>query len=299
MQALELTFETTTPAFLRRRARMPELRPPSFRGLFRYWLRACAGAVLQNDTQDNLHELESAVWGNTAGASSVVVQLWHDGFAPERHFLVPHLAQAPEMALPASLRFTMLFRARAHTSPVVWATAKATVRLALLLGGIGARSRRGYGSCRVVLEGDNPVLQPVDLSAYAQHIQNTLHEALTATRSLAEQQQRAILAEPPSGPAGFHFPRFSKNGHIYVGEAPYATPAEALRDLMLNLTATGLNLGSHNPRRASPVWGRVIQVGQQYHLLFTVLASNVIPNLRYRDLHAALSPLAAHIVDVP
>lgn len=316
LQELELTIRTVTPAFLRRAKGQPELRPPSFRGLFRYWFRACAGAVIQMEPEhmdpeqsaeavrvnrERLIGLESSVWGNTEQASSVVLNLWEDGFQAVRTQMLPHENMAPERAIPAWHKVTVVLRPRARSSAEVWAAAGATVRLALMLGGIGARSRRGFGSCMITAEGDRTIPRPATLPDWQQRITDTLKAALDATRELADSQGIPTVSTAPDTLADF--PRLSQKGRLYLGREAYATPEDALSDLMHKLNdiraTTGMSLGSGTPRRASPVWGRVLRVGDTYHLLFSVLASNLIPNLNYEQLHAALAPLAEAIVKVP
>jgi CRISPR type III-B/RAMP module RAMP protein Cmr1 len=71
---VELTLETVTPLFLGGADQRSELRPASVRGALRFWLRALLGSEL-GDSMSDLHDEESAVFGNIDYAAPVVLRL--------------------------------------------------------------------------------------------------------------------------------------------------------------------------------------------------------------------------------
>jgi CRISPR-associated protein Cmr1 len=172
--------ELLTPAFIggptpRRLDEHMPLRPSTVRGMLRWWFRAAAGALLwpRDDSPDAqaraieaLSKAESAVFGNTERASPVVV-LPPEGGAPEdipppdpaKHPGVRYLGYGlfddrsivPQaLRTPPPLQLTLgLRRERAGVRELLGAT----VWLWMALGGLGARSRRGFGSLKLAGRG--------------------------------------------------------------------------------------------------------------------------------------------------
>ncbi len=75
LRSLEVELEAVTPLWIGGAGRQAELRPPSVRGSLRFWFRALAGGLLGEELR-SVWEAESAVFGNTTRASSVVVRLF-------------------------------------------------------------------------------------------------------------------------------------------------------------------------------------------------------------------------------
>lgn len=197
MQKLTVTLETVTPLFLAGAdGRTPELRPASFRGALRFWLRALLGAHVGDDLK-TLYEEESKVFGSTGGASAVVVRTaaWKDTLKQGERRVLPHSSQkkftSPSFA--ENNRFTLTLAARPGQQLPYEAIA--ALLLMLNLGGVGKRSRRGFGSLQVVKaelekltlpEAVKALLeeQPEDGKALAQYLTKVLDKAqsfLTAT----------------------------------------------------------------------------------------------------------------------
>src|SRR5512147_1727418 len=75
LRSLDVELEAVTPLWIGGADARAELRPPSVRGCMRFWFRALAGGLL-GETLNEILRAESAVFGNTARASSVVVRLF-------------------------------------------------------------------------------------------------------------------------------------------------------------------------------------------------------------------------------
>jgi hypothetical protein len=163
----DLTLRVVTPAFLGRfdsgdpqTAAVP-FPVPSLRGVLAYWLRALAGARLGNAI-DQLHDVESAVFGSarterSGGPSPIQIRGGRvrlsvlpadrtpDGM---RYLMGPGLtsgSQPPRCLTPGPLEL----RVRNLGTP-----ASADLFLAALwalhaFGGVGARTRRGFGTLAV------------------------------------------------------------------------------------------------------------------------------------------------------
>ena len=179
---LTLTLELLTPAFVG--AAQPRtvdpympLRPSSVRGVLRTWFRTAAAALMwPRDSSRTAHaqmvhalrELESSVFGDTERAAAVVVLPPRGGeILRYRDKGIPAQAAAPglrylgyglfedERHPPEALitergkELTLELGLRRPTAGVA-ELLRATVWLWLHFGGIGARSRRGFGSLHLV-----------------------------------------------------------------------------------------------------------------------------------------------------
>ncbi|MBN1484236.1 MAG: type III-B CRISPR module RAMP protein Cmr1, partial [Chloroflexia bacterium] len=167
MPQLQVTLETVTPLFLGGAdGRSAELRPSSFRGALRFWLRALLGAHIGNDLEE-LRRQENTVFGSTSGASPVVVRTFPLALPepeairidyrvnPGMMYLLWTTSRPVRTAFPAQqTRFRLVLSTRpgCHQQIAIPAFQRAAGALWLLvyLGGIGTRSRRGLGSLRVV-----------------------------------------------------------------------------------------------------------------------------------------------------
>jgi CRISPR-associated protein Cmr1 len=171
MQKVEVTLETVTPVFLGGADGKPELRPPPFRGLMRYWFRAMAGGVV-GDSKSALEQIkkkEAEIFGSpdekSGGQSAVWVRLAVQKFEKNEVSLLPHKnGPKREAILPnTTLTITLTLKPGAEIKKLEIATWNLLV--GLTLGGVGKRSRRGFGSLRIKqkpagegLENLNPTL---------------------------------------------------------------------------------------------------------------------------------------------
>lgn len=136
------------------------LRPPSLRGGMRFWFRAMMGGIV--DTREGhtaLHELEARVFGATDGASAVRVRTSPKKLeGPEDAFLRMNDARPIRQGVRAARRAALSpgstfeikleapsFRTLQVAAQALWMTSA--------LGGVGNRSRRGFGSLFLQWEG--------------------------------------------------------------------------------------------------------------------------------------------------
>jgi hypothetical protein len=161
----ELPLRLVTPAFLghfdatdQKQAIAP-FPVPSLRGVLAYWLRALAGAHVGNDTE-RLHDVEAAVFGaaktDTSGGQSPIqlragrVRLTVFDFRSEadglRYLMGPGLTastdQPPRFLAPGAVSVRVRNLGSAPVADLflgaLWALRT--------FGGIGARTRRGFGT---------------------------------------------------------------------------------------------------------------------------------------------------------
>ena len=184
---LELQLETVTPLFLggSEPRGQPELRPPSFKGELRFWWRALWGGVHPQSRVDDLYKAESALFGNTDGASPIVLRLsdaptevgpWRFEQSPGVDYLFFAFKanrQDPErngFKAEQSFKFGLHTRLGAFRldseAEQSFRQACAALWLMVRLGGVGARSRRGAGGLKVSGEAQG---WPTDFPPLAVH----------------------------------------------------------------------------------------------------------------------------------
>ena len=178
MRELRVTLETVTPLFIggaeprgtKENPAKPELRPPSFRGAMRYWLRAALGGVIGDDLA-TLKRTEADVFGSTEGTGAVSIRLTGE-LAPQKHdfskarylfFSLKGRGEEPDRQCLRTqpdnpIKLQLWTRQRETT---FWNQACGALWLLLNLGGIGSRSRRGTCILKAVkVEGEWPQSLP-------------------------------------------------------------------------------------------------------------------------------------------
>ncbi len=173
-------LETVTPLFLGGSdpRGTPELRPPSFRGALRFWLRALLGAGLGDGALQELREEETKVFGdaNLDSGSPVIVRVANSPqpgrfTAPQgvglRYLLFsmglrerdPRTGQSTTIwrdCFPPGSSFELILQTRtpgrSQAQEMALRRAGASLWLLVRLGGLGARSRRGGGSLRATAD---------------------------------------------------------------------------------------------------------------------------------------------------
>lgn len=155
MHTTHYTLETVTPLFLRGPdGETPELRPPSFKGMLRYWWRA-----LHPMPVDRLRDEEGRRFGSAGdeggGQSPVRLRLRNRALDTQSYEPVPTHNFRQSGFSPGQqfeLAVTITDRGTAWKDEV-----DATLRLMLQVGGFGNRSRRGFGSVRLIAVDGTPV----------------------------------------------------------------------------------------------------------------------------------------------
>jgi hypothetical protein len=163
----------------------------------------------------------------------------------------------------------------AQVSPVVLSI----TALWLLLGGLGKRSRRGFGTLRLQKDVDSLPLKLDtyrDVEAFENVLLQTISEALKEVQNYISTLRitPALLSNPPAFPI-LH----ANHTKILLCKKPFPTWEDAMR--------TFWNLLRSNPYRGDPVFGfagsagrqasplhlRIVKIGDKYHLLMTAFRS--------------------------
>jgi len=278
---LKLSLQTVTPLLLAGASNQaPEIRAPALRGVMRYWWRATLGGVIGDSNLDGLRLLETVVFGSPDKGSPVAIRLRpliataQAKPREESTVILPHKERGggARPAIVSGERISLVMNQWRLTDDTVWEAACAALDLALTLGGVGLRARRGYGTLRVTTTSDTKLvrLTPALYAEWGQHVTIVITQALQAAQALAQKHQVKITGLP-RGPA--MFPCATYEGLLGLHDLQASSTYEAVRSFM----AKAVNrpaFGGISPRQASPLWVRPIQTDtDKFGLLFAVLAS--------------------------
>lgn len=141
----------------------PELRPPSIKGVLRFWWRAMNGHLTSRDEKDatgkkrlSLRSIESEIFGDTQKRSRVIIQVLESPTIEVRTSLLPHkggseargFRPSETFIIQLSMADTIKFSDGSGSFSIE--DLKKLFILVCTLGGFGKRSRRGFGSVRIL-----------------------------------------------------------------------------------------------------------------------------------------------------
>jgi CRISPR-associated protein Cmr1 len=228
-----------------------ELRSPPFKWLFRYWWRAT-----QAETgRDELYKREGALFGDTTHRSPLVVRIvGSPRLTSGQYTPLPHRAGSfkREAYLPGNqFALTLICRDFDIYQPIM--------RISFLLGGVGNRSRRGFGSLR---EQGGDVQNRDELSG---HVLESLEGLTPGTFARQGEAVVSTLANPG-------YPVIKK---IEFGQT-WSDPDALLKHIgQATHQHAGRDLGGANPRQASPLHVRVHKAGDGYVPIVTQMHSTL------------------------
>ncbi len=270
-------LETVTPLFLGGAdpRGKPELRPPAFRGAMRYWYRAVLGGVVGDNNLEGLRVLERKVFGDAEYGSPIAIQVRQKPLEVKEYPILPHkTSSGRRSAFSPGQRFEVVLQTTRPVDPLVWVNACMAFNLAIWLGGLGLRSRRGAGSLRVVNSTDTSLIPvfPDNPDGFPKLIDKILRSAIEMGKRLAQQHQQPVNDTLPAAPTGF--PCFAQSTEIHFVKNWAKSYPEALAGVMNKMPKANY-LGGISPRQGSPLWVNVLYASQSYHLLLTVLPSRL------------------------
>lgn len=321
---LEATYRVTTPLFLGGPSPrdMAELRPPSLKGLLRFWFRAVALPRLSN--WQAVSRMEKDLFGSTEGQAAFLLSVqklegltmveagrkWgrQDGLSYLGYGLLDNEWRTVRAYLEEGGRFALRLIFRHPVSPEQVEVVIQAVRALGLFGGAGARARKGFGSLTLeslYRDGEEQWQTPRSVAELRSQIQTLLRElGLRRPGDLPPYtafgpQTRVWIPGTDRDPRellnrlGMELLRYRSYGHARRGQAQHVLPwgerAEQNfaddHDLMQDFLA-GRRVGRH-PRRV------VFGLPHNYYFLSTrqkVTVEPENPNLNRRS-----SPLFIHI----
>ncbi len=160
-----LTLEVITPMYLRRiEGEDPEWRLSSIKGIMRFWFCAALGAYVSPEKDGeklNLLTLENMVFGSTSRKSPVILKKIKQDFkknsfskksSQDLLYLAGPAIQKEKFFIDINSTFTFNLSA----PEPYYTLALSSLWLASYFGGLGARSRRGFGSFSIKFVGNKP-----------------------------------------------------------------------------------------------------------------------------------------------
>lgn len=286
MRSKDFILETVTSYVVRgaenHEGSMPELRAPSFRGIMRYWFRSVAGGIIRDLNIAEIQKLETLVFGDTESGSPVKVQVLQKQLAKSRTELLPHHHQAVRNGFSANQEFVVKLSETRPINDLIWEAAVTSLELAVSLGGIGVRSRRGYGALRFK---NNP--QFSGTNDWKEEIEDVVKRSIEVVKKLAI-MNNITIAPLPNSPSAF--PSINKEGVIQLGNKGYTSGLEGLTAFMAHVQEVdwiGFVHKHPTERQASPLWVKPVKIGDLFFLQYVVLASS-FKESNYPDLNSFL-----------
>ncbi|MFA0766493.1 MAG: hypothetical protein BDTLLHRC_001446 [Candidatus Fervidibacter sp.] len=270
-EKFQATLETVTPLFLGGSdpRGQPELRAASFRGAMRFWLRALLGGVL-GDRPDKIFQCESQVFGSTDHASPVVVRLKPHRLDWGEHYPLPHHEKPRFRGFNGFNPGQQFGVCLLSHDEVALQQAQKALQLLCYLGGLGRRSRRGFGSLQIT-DGEL-ALTATSVEELANALKQQLNSILPSSF--------AKLSDVP------HFPILhEKWAQIKVYGKEFDGWEEAIKFVMEKAHKhKNPALGNATPRQASPVHVHVTRLSTgKYALVLTTMLSRLNPRLSGAD----------------
>lgn len=304
MQEVIFTLQTVTPLFLAGADQTKaELRPPTFRGLMRYWLRALLGGLFGTDRKglEKVIEAETAVFGATDTGSAVSIKVSEASSGPKefteqisvrvggkwqatgKGYLLWSMARSgradkgnlkpARWFFPPGTRFQVTLSTRSGNEAKL-KQAVAAFWLLTHLGAIGSRSRRCAGSLAVQVVGNNTTGFPINTPENAQALKQQIEQGIRTARALYNAEKRS--------PGDAQFDILAQGAcriWILQDEQPWQNAETAMQRLGENLQSYRSHIAIErrkifglplppiifNKRRASPLLLRVAELqGKKY-----------------------------------
>ncbi len=190
MQTISATYRVTTPMFLGGAEQQAELRLPSFKGVLRFWWRALAWRAFKHNLSE-IRKAEADLFGSADVGQSRLLMRWRvSGLQqPFRDRLSAGLTYLAGMglcrpngelnreAITPGVRFTVEIALKKTLERTQTELLRRSLITIGLVGGLGARTRRGYGSLTLEqLHGlENAWSRPTSLSEVERQFQLLLN----------------------------------------------------------------------------------------------------------------------------
>ena len=148
----EYNIEVVTPMFLGgSNKKEVELRTASFKGLLRYWWRAINPHLVVNNDFSKLFKEESLIFGDAGdtGKSKIKIMIESKSFQPKSYNPLPHKTnnRFKFSGIPEGYKFKIYLIAPEKIHNLF--------KFVSYVGAVGKRSRRGFGSFRIINDKNN------------------------------------------------------------------------------------------------------------------------------------------------
>jgi len=279
MNTVTFTCKIITPMFLAGAdGATPEIRPQSIKGALRFWWRALNGHF----PIEELRKKEADIFGGTdekVGRSKVIIKTSHpvhDGkFYPD---MLPHKENPrhrnPQKAFnpqtPQS--FVVKFSLSSIKHNFDLEKLKALFTLTCLLGGLGKRSRRGFGSFLItkIKKNDQSDFQSFEMSTTPEKTLQLIHKFNT-DYEINKSNNNIQLVKPSSSDRKYEI-EYPYIEEIKIGSKPYSSYSDLVKQIGISSHDNqDKSNGYATPRFASPTYVSALKRDDQYFPIITSL----------------------------
>lgn len=264
METITFECEVITPMFLAGAdGTQPELRAPSIKGAMRFWWRAVNANLVENKNgkwdYSKLMENEAKIFGSSdekVGKSKFSIRIIPNDLPYNKYSPVPHSTKTFRFdGINPNRTFKIILNPKEERYCNI-------LKVALLLGGFGKRSRRGFGSVKISKINN----QVVTLSNPLNDIVDLLNSINTGKFSLNNGEIRSNNSFQGNYP-------YLKT--IQLGKS-YSSSEELLKGIGQTThdknQRSKTHLGSANPRQSSPIYISALKItDNDYRPLITTL----------------------------
>ncbi len=290
MDKVSFELEVVTPLFLGGAdGKTAELRPPSIRGAMRFWFRAMMGRIVGGDIKA-MKELEADVFGDTDKASSVILRLGNVNLNKDSYNPLPHKSTGFKFeGFKPDQKFNLTLSVRSSKDVQNLEIAVMSFLLLVNLGGIGKRSRRGFGSLRILkFDGELSDKKIKSLITNQPKSRQELENQIVSLIHLASSKSSGFADVKRKTHSNSSFPYINQNFQMIVVEKwkkdknviieqPYDTWEEAIKDIMLKMRNYKDEVfGSATPRQASPLLAKVHKIEDAYRVVVSAFMNTSI-----------------------
>lgn len=250
-----LDLETVTPMFLYGYQKL-ELRPPPFKSLMRYWWR-----TVQDSEESRLRKAEAKLFGSTEGKAPFSMRITGTTNLKQITYRpLPHSTtkRFKKDAYKGGQSFTLNLITANESEASTYAQ---IAKLGFLLGGLGNRSRRGFGSIR------KQDWNFKDISHLQQVILHTLNAVADVNPNRFQMNGQIIKSTLTD------FPNYPVIQSIYFGKST-DNPDSLLKKVgqaTHDHSDDALGYAKRTKRLASPLHVRIQKIGSAYLPLVTHL----------------------------
>lgn len=258
-----IIIRVLTPTFLHGNKNKIELRAPSIKGVVRYWWRA---AFCEEDI-GLLGKEESKLFGSQKNKSPFSIRVAENKIKQGRYDILPYSRpwknwNSEFKALVPGTNFKLLIKSK---DTKVCGKVITAFELSFLLGGLGQRSRRGFGSLQILR------INSKDYGVVYKSKENFLENLLSKLNKLRPSYYKIknnSIVNTHYNESNFKYPVI-KNIKIGQPESDYSK-------LLVRIDkATHDNadrsLGSGRPRMASPIVVRIQRISGKFYPIITEL----------------------------
>lgn len=227
----------------------PELRAPSIKGAMRFWWRAVNGHLSTADLREQELKIFGGVLNGVARRSSILIKVIESPRHMAKIELLPHKEQDKHRSsrdcFPSEEEFRIEIRVEANDYMDV-TQVEALFKVVSLLGGLGKRSRRGFGSFQIT------------------QINNTIYQTPENVDKIEELCKMAVPRFSFSSNANYPIIKEIQIGEhektiIEIGKI---THNEKKNDLSKYNVEYNSSIGAGKPRFASPIYISILPSGK-------------------------------------